>query len=197
MDKKQLFEDFFKPLVAIYGYPTRLKTDEEKKSFASEYLDDLFLYKNVDWHKIKVYLKTNCSYFPKIPEIRNAIATFSSVTDPKQVYKKRMEAERARRTLRRSVREDIYRANTETCEKIIHNGWGLQFACSISDMFESSFNSGQYDLLAKDANARVHYSPPSCQGKDPLYYYSMMPVNDAGLKAMAEHPVQFIESVRS
>ena len=197
MEKKQLFEEFFKPLVAIYGYPTRLKTDEEKKGFASEYLDDLLLYKNVDWHKVKVHLKTHCSYFPKIVEIRNAISSFVIATDSKEIYKKQMEEERARRKLRSRNRADIYRANTETIEKIIAKGWGLDLACALSDMFERAFKRGQQELLANDANARVHYSPSVCQGKDPLYYYSRMPENPSGLKGMIEHPVEFTHGVMS
>lgn len=197
MDKQKLFKEFFQPLVVYYGYPPRLKNDNDKKEFCDEYLVDLLGYKNIEWMKVKSYLKDNHIYFPKLKEVKRAVEKFLPVTDPKQVYKKRMDDERIKRKLRATVREDIYNSNTNACEKIIQNGWGLQLACAISDMFETAYRRNQHELLAKDANARIHYSPSICQGKDPLYYYYGMNVNEAGLKAMAEHPVEFIRNVMS
>lgn len=196
MDKKQLFEEFFKPLVAIYGYPTRLKTDEEKKGFASEYLDDLISYKNVDWNEIKIHLKTKCSYFPKIPEIRSAIALFRPVTDTKQTYKAQMDAERLYRKRRSENRADIYRMNMHTIDDIISKGWGMYLAIAISDMFESADRHGKTHSLT-DKQSRIHYSPSVCQGLDPIEYYSRMPVYPGGRKAMEKNPVQFVLGVWS
>ena len=196
-DKEKIFRTFFQPLVDYYGFPSRLKGKEERQSWADQYLEQLAKYKKVIWDDVRDHIQRHHDYFPKITQMQDAIKQFLPVSDPKQVYKKHMEAERARRRLRKTVREDIYRANTETCEKIIKNGWGLQFACALSDMFESSYSSGQYALLAKDANARVHYSPAVCQGKDPLYYYSCMSVNPNGRKAMEKNPVQFVMGVWS
>lgn len=190
-----MYEELIKPVLMHYGFPSHIKTDEQESVYIQEYVTALSSYKNIPYDAVKSEIYAMCKFKPKIIDFKKAIAKHTA-SKKDDSWKVRRDVDRERYNLRRKSRADIYTANQDRIDKVIANGWGMDLACCLSDCFEAAWMNGKSHRL-DEYLVRKNYCPARCQGKEPIDYFSDMPVNKKGQHLRFKHPVEFIDGVMS